>query len=77
MGRNVTITLEIDGKPAGSLRWGGTYDTSITPGRHFLTAWASRDGEAWQATLDVRPGQTYSYSASYSVDRLVLTPRTR
>jgi hypothetical protein len=77
LGRNVTITLRIDGQLAGSLGWGRSYDRSITPGRHILTASATRTGSAWQATLDVRPGQTYSYSAAYSVDRLVLTPLTR
>jgi hypothetical protein len=77
LGRNVTITLKIDGKLAGSLGWGRTYDRYITPGRHILTASATRTSGAWQATLDVRAGQTYSYSAAYSVDRLVLTPRTR
>lgn len=77
LGRNVTISLKIDGQPAGSLTWGRTYDRFITPGRHVLTASASRTGSAWQATLDVRPSQTYSYSAAYSVDKLVLTPRTR
>lgn len=77
LGRNVTITLKIDGKLAGSLGWGRTYDRYITPGRHILTASATRTSGAWQATLDVRPGQTYSYSAAYSVDKLVLTPRIR
>lgn len=77
MGRNVTIMLTIDGKPAGSLTWGRTYDRFITPGSHVLIASPSRTGRAWQATLDVRAGQTYSYSAAYNVDKLVLTPKTR
>ena len=76
MGRNLTVTLKIDGEPAGSLTWGRTYDRYITPGRHLLTASPNRTGSAWQGTLDVRPGQTYSYNASYNVDRIVLTPRT-
>ena len=75
LGRNKSIYLTIDGKPAGSLTWGRTYDRYITPGRHVLTASPSRTGDAWHTTLDVRPGQTYSYSASYNVDRLVLTPK--
>ena len=72
----MTITFTIDGKMAGQLRWGETYDKSLPPGRHLLTAAASRDGEYWQTTLDVSPGQTYSYSAAYAVDRLVLTRLT-
>jgi len=74
MGRNVTVNLTIDGKPAGSLTWGRTYDRFITPGRHTLTATPSRTGGAWHGKLDVRAGQTYSYSAAYSVNEVVLTP---
>jgi hypothetical protein len=77
LGRNVTITLKIDGQLAGSLGWGRTYDRYLAPGRHVLTASATRTSGAWHATLDVRAGHTYSYSAAYSVDKLVLTPRTR
>ena len=75
MGRNVTITLKIDGKIADSITWRRTFDRYIKPGRHTLTATATRTSGAWQTTLDVRPGQTYSYSASYAVDKLVLTQK--
>lgn len=74
LGRNVSITLTIDGKPAGTLTWGRTYDGYITPGRHVLTASPNRSREGWQGTLNVRRGETYSYSASYNVSKLVLTP---
>jgi hypothetical protein len=76
LGDNVAITLTIDGQPAGTLMRRRTYDRYITPGRHILIASPNRSGGAWQATLDVRPGQTYSYSASYNVSKLVLTPVT-
>ena len=75
MGRNVSVNFTIDSKPAGTLTWGRTYDRYITPGRHVLIASPSRTGRAWQGTLDVRPGHTYPYSATYNVDKLVLTPR--
>lgn len=75
MGRNVTITLRIDGKVADSITWRRTFDRYITPGRHTLTASATRTAGGWQTTLDVRAGQTYSYSASYAVDKLVLTQK--
>lgn len=74
LGRNVSITLKIDGKLAGTVAWGRTYDRYITPGRHILTATPSRSRGVWQGTLNVRPGETYSYTASYNVNRLVLTP---
>ena len=74
LGDNVAITLMIDGQVAGTLVRGRTYDRYITPGRHTLTALPNRSRGTWQGTLDVRPGKTYSYSASYNVNKLVLTP---
>lgn len=74
LGRNVSITITIDGKPAGTLTWGRTYDRYIAPGRHILTASPNRSRGAWQGTLNVHRGETYSYSASFNVSKLVLTP---
>ena len=76
LGHNVRITLTIDGKLAGTLVRGHTYDRYITPGRHILTASPNRSGGAWQGTLNVLPGKTYSYSAAYQVNKLGLTPVT-
>src|SRR5438045_5246439 len=64
LGRDVAIALTIDAQLAGTLTSGHTYDRYITPGRHILIVSPNRSSGAWQATLDVRPGQTYSYSAS-------------
>ena len=36
----------------------------------------SLGGDMADGTLDVRPGETYSYTASYNVNKLVLTPMT-
>ena len=63
----------IDGKVAGTLVQARTYDRYITPGRHILTA-SPTNGGAWQGILDVRRGETYSYVASYNVNKIVLTP---
>lgn len=74
LGDNVAISILIDGKPAGTLVRARTYDRYITPGRHTLTASPTRSRDDWQGTLNVRAGETYSYTASYNVNRLVLTP---
>lgn len=74
LGDNVAISIFIDGKPAGTLVRARTYDRYITPGRHTLTASPNRSKRDWQGIVNVRPGETYSYTASYNVDRLVLTP---
>ena len=72
LGDNVSIAIFINGKPAGSMR-GRTYDRYITPGRHTLTASPDRAQGKWQGTLDVRVGETYSYTASSNNDKVVLT----
>ena len=77
LGRNVAITLTIDGKLAGTLMWWHTYDRYVAPGRHILTVSPNRRfGDPWQGILDVRRGQTYSYIAAFNVNKLVLTPVT-
>jgi hypothetical protein len=73
LGENVSVSLRIDGKVVGTLVQSRTFDRYITPGRHILTA-SPTGGGVWQGTLDVRPGGTYSYSASYNVNKIVLTP---
>jgi hypothetical protein len=75
LGYKSRVDIAIDGKPAGILARGHIYDRYITPGRHILTATPSLGG-AWRTVLDVRAGETYSYSAAYNVNRLVLTPLT-
>jgi hypothetical protein len=74
MADNAAITIMIDGKPAGTLSRNRGYDRYIAPGRHSLTASPNRSGDAWHGTLNVRVGETYSYTASYNVSKVVLTP---
>ena len=73
LGNKSRVDITIDGKPAGLSRGGRPFDRYITPGRHILTATPSR-GRVWRTVLDVRAGETYSYTASYNVNKLVLTP---
>jgi hypothetical protein len=75
LGVNVAISLTIDGKLAGTLARGHTYDQYLTPGRHVLIASPNRLRDEWQGILNVRRGETYSYTASISGKKLVLTPR--
>ena len=76
LGDNVFVAIRIDGEVAGTLSPYGTYDRYIKPGRRVLKASPNRQADGWQATLDVRAGQTYSYIATFNVDKLVLTPVT-
>ena len=70
LGANVTLTIRIDGQLAGTVVRGRTFDAPLTPGRRQVVVSANRQRGHWSTTLDVRPGQTYIYVASYSVNRL-------
>jgi len=72
LGYKSRVDITIDGKPAGIVARQRPFDRYLTPGRHILIATPSRGGE-WRTVLDVRAGETYSYSASYNVNKLVLT----
>jgi len=74
LGANVTLTIRIDGQLAGTVTRGRTFDAPLPPGRRQIVVSANRQRGHWSTTLDVRPGQTYAYVASYSVNRLVLEP---
>lgn len=74
MAHNTSVTIMIDGKPAGTLMRNRGFDRYITPGRHSLTASPSGSGDPWHGTLNVRAGETYSYTAQYNVNKVVLTP---
>jgi hypothetical protein len=76
LAHNLAVTITIDGKLAGTLTRGRTYETSLTPGKHMLTASPGRGRSPWHATLNVRAGETYTYTASYNASELVLTPAT-
>lgn len=74
LGSYVSVTVRIDGKLAGSLTRGRTLEVNLTPGSHKLTASAGQGRTPWYATLNVRPGETYTYTASLAASELVLTP---
>ena len=76
LGSFVSVTVRIDGKLAGQLTRGRTFETNVAPGSHKLAASAGQGRTPWHGTLNVRAGETYTYTASLSVNELVLTPAT-
>src|SRR3954470_8393249 len=76
LAHNLAVTITIDGKLAGTLTRGRTFETPLAPGKHMLTASPGRGRSPWHGTLNVRAGETYTYTASYNVSELVLTPGT-
>ena len=65
LGWNVIVQLWIDGKPAGSLGYGHTYNGTLTPGRHVLAVMATRARSPipWEMALNAQSGQTYMFTA--------------
>jgi hypothetical protein len=65
LGWNVIVQLWIDGKPAGSLGYGHTYQGTLTPGRHVLAVMATRSLSPipWEMALNAQSGQTYVFTA--------------
>jgi hypothetical protein len=72
LGYNVVVQLWIDGVPAGPIGYGHTYEGFLAQGRHILSVLPApnpRSRIPWQMTLDVRSGQTYTFTAmGYSGD---------
>lgn len=78
LGLNIPIAVWIDGMQAGAFAKGHVYERSLSPGRH--TIYASRPSQmfdSYYGTLDVRPGETYSFVVKCTVNRVHLVPVSR
>ena len=74
-GTDLFVVLSVDGKDVGSLPEGQNYDGYLSAGQHRLTARADpppTGARPGRATLTVKAGQTYSYTAAWSGSNLVL-----
>ena len=75
LGINVPIAIWIDGVQAGVFAKGHVYERYLAPGRHDV--YASRPGtlsDSWYGTLDVRPGETYSFVVKCTLNQVHLVP---
>ena len=66
LGRNIIVDLSIDGAPVASIAYGHTYEHLLPPGRHVLSVLPTPNPRwkiPWQMTLNVRNGQTYTFTA--------------
>ena len=67
LGHNVFVRLWIDGEPAGSLIYGHTYETYLTPGHHILWM-APGPNSKWntpsEVGLYVRRHRAYYYTVT-------------
>ncbi|HVF73103.1 MAG TPA: hypothetical protein VM940_15985 [Chthoniobacterales bacterium] len=73
LGTNIPVAVWIDGRQAGTFTKGHVYQRFLSPGRHMIRA--SRPGllyGSWQGSLNVQPGQTYSFVVKSSPNGVVL-----
>jgi hypothetical protein len=67
LGYNVIVDLYVDGDPVAPILYGHTYEGVLPAGRHVLSVLptpAPKWRTPWQMiTLDVRNGQTYTFTA--------------
>jgi hypothetical protein len=74
-GADLGLVLSVDGKDVGSFTEGAQYSGYLSAGQHVITARVdpNRTGTGpARKTVTVKAGQTYSYTAAWSGQRLVL-----
>ena len=77
-GWNIALNLKIDGRTVSNVVQGRRFDRPLPTGRHVLTASAVPNAyytEPTSTVLNVRPGQTYVFTAAWDgSNRVVLVP---
>src|SRR2546421_6801113 len=78
LGINIRIAVWIDGQQAGAFAKGHVYERYLAPGRHTIYASRpSRWSDSWYGSLDVQPGQTYSFVVKCTRNQVYLLPVSR
>jgi len=78
LGLNNPIDVWIDGRHQEAFTKGHVFERRLAPGRHDL--YASRPGQMYSSfygTLDVQPGETYSFVVKTTLNQLYLLPVSR
>lgn len=74
-GDRVSLSVSIDGKEVARLIEGHNYDGSLSPGHHVISATVVPNlvfSPVWQKEINVQPGQTYSFTAIWKGQQMVL-----
>ncbi len=74
-GSNLSLILLVDGAEVARLVEGRNYDGYLSASQHVLSARAYPDPGGigpWQKTMTIKNGQTYSFTANWSGQSLVL-----
>lgn len=74
-GSDLSLVLSVDGKDVGSFTEGRSYSGYLSPGQHTITARVDPNQAGTlpaRKTLNVKAGQTYSYTAGQSGGSMTL-----
>jgi hypothetical protein len=74
-GSDLSLVVSVDGKDVGSFTEGRNYSGYLTAGQHVITARVDPNqtgAGAARKTLDVKAGQTYSFTAGLSGGNMTL-----
>jgi hypothetical protein len=74
-GSDLSLVLSVDGKDVGSFTEGNGYSGYLSPGQHVIVARVDPNqtgAGAARKTLNVKAGQTYSFTASLSGGNMTL-----
>ena len=78
LGINIPITVWINGALEGPFAKGHVFERSLAPGRHTIYASRpSRPSHSYYGTLDVQPGETYSFVVKCTPNQVHLVPVSR
>jgi hypothetical protein len=74
-GDRVSLSLSVDGKEVATLVEGHNYEGYLAPGRHIISATVVPNlvfSPVWQKEISVQSGRTYSFTAIWQGERMVL-----
>ena len=74
-GDHLSLSVSVDGKEVARLVEGHSYDGSLTPGRHIISATVVPNlvfSPVWQKEINIQSGQTYSFTAIWQGQQMVL-----
>ena len=74
-GTDLALSLSFDGSEVATLGEGQNYDGYLSPGKHVISAVVSpnrEDSRPGNASIDVKDGETYSFTAMWQGDDLAL-----
>lgn len=75
LGINIPITVYINGALEGAFAKGHVFQRSLAPGRHTIHASRpARPSHSYFGTLDVQPGETYSFVVKCTPNQVYLIP---